>query len=74
MIPLLANKNVQNYNIIAIQELWRNSSAPTMLSFYQSGFHFLYQPAGDTCVCFYINIAINPESWKVEFPSPNMST
>ena len=74
MIPLLADKNIQDYHIIAIQEPWRNPSAPTTLNSHQSGFHLLYQPGGDTRVCFYINDAINPESWEVEFPSPNMST
>lgn len=62
MIPLLADKNIQDYDIIAIQELWCNPFAPTTLSSHQNSFHFLYQPEGDTHVCFYINDAINPKS------------
>ena len=74
IIPLLAEKSIQDYNIIAIQEPWHNPSAPTTLSSHQSGFHLFYCPESNTCVCFYINNTINPESWKVEFPLPNMCT
>ena len=74
MIPLLADQNTQDYDIIAIQEPWRNPSAPTTLSSHQNGFHLLYRPGGDTRVCFYINDSINLESWEVEFPSANMCT
>ena len=74
MIPLLADQNTQDYNIIAIQEPWHNLSAPTTLNFHQSGFHLLYCPGDDTRVCFYINDSINLESWEVKFPSANMCT
>ena len=62
MIPLLAEKSIQDYDIIAIQEPWRNPFAPTTLSSHQSGFHLLYHPGGDIRVCFYINNVIDPES------------
>lgn len=62
MIPFLADPRIQNYDIIAIQEPWRNPLAPTILSAYQCGFHLLYRPGGDTRVCFYINEAIDLES------------
>ena len=74
MIPLLADTNTQDYDIIAIQEPWRNPSAPTSLSSHQSGFHLLYRPGGDTRVCFYINDSIDTDSWEVEFPSADMCT
>ena len=74
MIPLLADSNIQDYDIIAIQEPWRNPHAATTLSPHQSGFHLLYRPGGDTRVCFYINDKIDPESWKVEFPTADICT
>ena len=74
MLPLLADPNTQDYDIIAIQEPWRNPFAPTTLSSHQSGFHLLYRPNGDTRVCFYINDSIDPDSWEVEFPSADMCT
>ena len=72
MIPLLADDRAQKYDIIAIQEPWRNPTVPTMLSPHQSGFHLLYRPEGDTRVCFYINDKIDPASWEVTYPSSDM--
>ena len=74
MLPLLADPKTQDYDIIAIQEPWRNPSIPTTLSSHQSGFHLLYRPNGDTGVCFYINDTIDPDSWEVEYPSADMCT
>lgn len=74
MIPLLADMHIQNYDIIAIQEPWCSSLAPKILSSPQNGFHLLYRPGSDTKVCFYINDSINPESWEVDYSSPNMCT
>ena len=72
MLPLLADPNTQDYDIIAIQEPLCNPFAPTTLSSHQSGFHLLYRPNGDTRVCFYINDSIDPDSWEVEFLSADM--
>ena len=74
MIPLLADSNTQDYDVIAIQEPWRSTHAPTTLSSHQSGFHLLYRPGGDTRVCFYVNEKIDPESWEVEFPTADLCT
>ena len=74
MLPLLADPNTQDYDIIAIQEPWRNPSIPTTLISYQSGFHLLYRPNRDTRVCFYINNTIDPDSWEVEYRSADMCT
>jgi hypothetical protein len=72
MIPLLADSRIKDFDIIAIQEPWRNPSGPTTLSSSQSGFHLLYRPGGDTRVCFYVNEKINPNSWEVNYPSADM--
>ena len=74
MLHLLADPNTQDYDIIAIQELWRNPSIPTTLSSHQSGFHLLFHPNRDTRVCFYINDTIDPDYWEVEYPSADMCT
>ena len=74
MIPLLADSNTQDYDVIAIQEPWRSTHASTTLSSHQSGFHLLYRPGGDTRVCFYVNEKIDPESWEVEFPTADLCT
>ena len=62
MLPLLADQNTQDYDIIATQEPWRNPSIPITLSSHQSRFHLLYRLNGDTRVCFYINDTIDPDS------------
>ena len=72
MIPLLADPRTQEYDIIAVQEPWRNPHAATTLSSYQSGFHLLYRPGGDTKVCFYVNDRIDPDSWDVSYPSADL--
>lgn len=74
IIPLLADSRIQDYNIIVIQELWHNPLAPTTPSSHQSGFYFLYCSGGNTRVCFYVNKAIDPESWEVSFLSPDICT
>ena len=72
MIPLIADPRVQEYDIIAIQELWQNLAVSTTLSLYQSGFYLLYKPGDNTCVCFYINNKIDLGSWEITYLSANM--
>ena len=74
MIPLLADEEIKSYDIIAIQEPWRNPHAATSLSSYHSGFHLLFRPGADTRVCFYITDQIDPDSWEIEYPTPDLST
>jgi exonuclease III len=74
MIPLLADSNIQDFDVIAIQEPWRNPSVPTTLSSSQSGFHLLYRPGGDTRVCFYVNDKLDTNSWDVEYPTADICT
>lgn len=62
MILLLPDPKLQEYNIVAIQEPWRNPQGATILNLHRSRFHLLYRPGGDTRVCFYINKKIDPDS------------
>jgi hypothetical protein len=62
MILLLADSNIQNFDVIAIQESWRNFFVSTTLSFSQSDFHLLYRPDEDTRVCFYVNDKLDTNS------------
>ena len=72
MIPLLADKRLQEYDVLAIQEPWKSDFVPTSYNPRDSGFHLLFKPGGDTRVCFYISTRIDPERWEVEYPSPDM--
>jgi hypothetical protein len=67
MISLLADKNFQDYNVIAIQKFWRNLFASISLSSNQNDFHLLYKSKDDIKICFYVNNQINIESWKIEY-------
>jgi hypothetical protein len=67
MILLLINKNVQNYDVIAIQKFWRNSFASILLNNNQNDFHWLHKSKNDIKICFYVNDQINIENWKIEY-------
>jgi hypothetical protein len=67
MISLLADSNIQNYDVIAIQKSWRNFVVSTSLNSSQSDFHLLYKSKNDTRVCFYVNDQINTNSWDVSY-------
>jgi hypothetical protein len=67
MISLLVDKNIQNYDVIAIQKSWRNSFASISLSSNQNDFHLLYKSKNNIKICFYVNDQINIDNWKVEY-------
>lgn len=46
MVPLLADHRTKDYDIIAIQEPWRNPRGPTTLSSHRSSFYLLYKAGG----------------------------
>ena len=75
MIPLLAEELTNTYDVLAIQEPWKNDrgSVPTTYSPRNSGFHVVYQPAANNRVCFYVNKNIAPDSWTAAFPSPDIA-
>jgi hypothetical protein len=67
MISLLVDKNIQDYDVIAIQKFWRNFFASISLSSSQNDFHLLYRSRNDIKICFYVNDQINIKSWKIEY-------
>jgi hypothetical protein len=73
MILLLVNKNIQDYDVIAIQKLCRNSFASISLNNNQNDFHLLYKSKNDIKICFYVNDQINIESWKIEYFTININ-
>ena len=62
MISLLADRNIQNYDIIVIQKFWRNLSVSTSLNARRTNFHLLYMSEENTRICFYVNEKIDFES------------
>jgi hypothetical protein len=73
MISLFADKNIQDYDVIAIQKSWRNFFASISLSSSQNDFHLLYKSRNDIRICFYVNDQINIENWKVEYSTIDLS-
>jgi hypothetical protein len=73
MISLFVDKKIQDYDVIAIQKLWRNSFASISLSSSQNDFHLSYKSRNDIRICFYVNDQIDIESWKVEYSTIDLS-
>jgi hypothetical protein len=67
MIFLLIDDNIQNFDVIAIQKLWRNFFVSITLSFNQSDFHLFYKLDENTKICFYVNDNLNTNNWNVEY-------
>ena len=72
MISLLADDQIQNYDIIAIQKFWRNSYVTISLSSHYSEFHLLYSSDADIRVYFYVSEHINLDSWEVKYFTSNL--
>jgi hypothetical protein len=74
MISLLIDDNIQNFDVIAIQKLWRNFFVSITLSFNQSDFHLLYRLDENTRICFYVNNKLNTNNWDVEYSTIDICT
>ena len=75
IIPLLADEKTQAYDILAIQEPWRNEREEGGRTYNpgNGGFHVVYQTGESSRVCFYVNKRLAPDSWSAAFPSPDVS-
>jgi hypothetical protein len=62
IIFLLIDNNVQNYDVIVIQKLWRNLFVSITLSFNQNDFHLFYKFEKNPKVCFYVNNQIDTKN------------
>lgn len=61
-VPLLNDIRVQEFDIIAIQEPWRNGFAAKTYNPGNSHFHLVYCPEEATRVCLYVNKCIDPST------------
>jgi hypothetical protein len=73
MIPLLEDSFTKKYDVLAIQEPWRNPSAPTTYRARGTGFTLAHDKVPSR-VCFYVNQNLNPNSWTVTYHSPDFYT
>ncbi len=66
MIFMLANSKIRDYDILTIQEFWRNACVFTSYNSFIVDFHLTYDEKDDVRVCFYINVKLNVNDWSIE--------
>ena len=72
-VPLLADATTTQFHILAIQEPWWNPHLPATYYPASCDFYSTYHRHKHTRVVFYINKSINPTTWVIENPSPNLA-
>ena len=68
------NTRALTYDIIAIQEPWRNLEFFTTYHPYKDVFHLIYMEHTSTRVCFYINKQLAISSWNATHHRPDLYT
>jgi hypothetical protein len=72
MISLLIDSRIREYDLLIIQELWRNVCVSTSYNSFNIDFHLLYQKSKDVRTCFYVNFKLNANHWSIIFASENV--
>jgi hypothetical protein len=65
MLPLFANSVLLKFDIIALQEPWRNKDFYTTYHPLKDRFSLVYPPPPLIRTCFYINKRLPENSWTV---------
>jgi hypothetical protein len=66
MIFMLANSKIRDYDILTIQNFWRNACVFTSYNSFIVDFHLAYEKKDDVRICFYINVRLNVNDWSIE--------
>jgi ribonuclease HI len=72
LASLFQNRRVLEYDVLAIQEPWRNPFTTTSYHPLKAHFQLTYLPHAETRVCFYINKRVDPGAWSVSFISKDI--
>ncbi|CRG90417.1 putative RNA-directed DNA polymerase from transposon BS [Talaromyces islandicus] len=67
LASLFQDSRVLEYDILAIQEPWRNPFTATTYHPLKTHYQLTYMDDANTRVCFYIHKRIDPSSWSVSF-------
>lgn len=67
MADAFSRQDIYGYDILAIQEPYRNPFQNTTYHPAKDRFHLLYFNSKDTRTCIFVNKRINPGSWNVRF-------
>src|SRR4051812_37964907 len=73
MAELMANSQIMEYDILAIQEPWRNPFYYTTYNSAKEHFDLVYNDHATTKVCFFINIRLQG-LWTCSHHSPDYSS
>jgi len=71
MEPLLADSAVASYDIIAIQEPWKNPQMNRTYCPAAAGYYSAYDDIEQRC-CFIVNKNLDISTWDVEFYRPDL--
>ena len=67
LASLFQDPRILEYDVLAIQEPWRNPFIATSYNPLKSHFQLTYLDDAATRVCFYINKRIDPSTWSVSY-------
>ena len=67
LASLFQDRWITEYDLLAIQEPWRNPFVATSYHPLKTHFQLAYLDDKETRVCFYINRRIDPSTWTVSF-------
>jgi len=73
MAGLFQDQRVLDFDILAIQEPWRNPYTATSYHPLKTHFQLAYPEDNSTRVCFYVNTRIDPSTWTVSHFSADLS-
>lgn len=72
LASLFQNPRVLDYDVLAIQEPWRNPFIATTYHPLKTHFHLTYLADAATRVCLYISKRIDPATWSVSYISKDI--
>jgi hypothetical protein len=74
MIFLLIDSIVRQYDVLIIQELWRNVCVSTSYNSFNIDFHLIYHSDDDVRICFYVNTKLDVNKWSMNFSFDDVCT
>jgi exonuclease III len=74
LIPLLQDPRIKEFDILAIQEPWRNPFITTGYCPSNANFYLVYPPEHLARVSLYVNKRLHPDTWTVTYQSADAQT
>jgi hypothetical protein len=74
MAALLRDRKIISYDVLAIQETWRNPFINTTHHLIPQHFELVYYDHKKTRVCFFVNKRIEAKRWSATHHTPDLST